>query len=56
VLESDLMAALARLPGVLHVDDVAIASDGCGPRCENLVLCPTELVESGTHTITVAAR
>jgi predicted phage baseplate assembly protein len=54
VLESDLLATLAQLPGVLYVGELAIASDGCPPRCENLVLCPTDLVESGTHAITVA--
>ena len=53
VLESDLMATLARVPGVLHVDDVAIASDCCAPSCDNLALCPIDLVESGTHAITV---
>jgi predicted phage baseplate assembly protein len=53
VLETDLLATLARLPGVTHVDDVRIAADGCAARCDNLVLCPTDLVESGTHSIQV---
>jgi predicted phage baseplate assembly protein len=54
VLETDLLATLARLPGVLHVDDVMIASDDCCPaRCDNLALCPNDLVESGTHEIAV---
>lgn len=54
VLESDLLALLARLPSVQYVDNVSIASDGCPARCDNLILCPTELVESGAHAITVA--
>ena len=53
VLKSDLLALLAQLPGVLYVTDLAIASDDCPARCENLVLCPTDLVESGTHAITM---
>ena len=54
VLETDLLAALARLPGVLYVDNVGItADDGCAARCDNLVLCPTDLVESGAHSLTV---
>jgi hypothetical protein len=54
VLESDLLALLARLPNVQYVDNVSIASDDCPARCDNLVLCPTDLVDSGTHAISVA--
>lgn len=53
VLESDLLDALARLPGVAYVDELQIATDGQAPRCQNLALCPTDLVDSQTHHFVV---
>lgn len=53
VLESDLLAILASLPGVAYVDQLGIAADGSEPRCQNLALCPTDLVDSQTHQFVV---
>jgi predicted phage baseplate assembly protein len=53
VLESDLLELLARLPGVAYVDELRIAADGAPPRCQNLALCRTDLVDSQTHQIVV---
>jgi hypothetical protein len=53
VLESDLLDALGRLPGVAYVDQLQIASDGGPPRCQNLALCPTDLVDSQVHHFVV---
>jgi predicted phage baseplate assembly protein len=53
VLESDLLAVLGRLPGVVYVDELGIWSGDRARRCENLALCPTDLVDSQTHRITV---
>jgi predicted phage baseplate assembly protein len=54
VLESEVMAALNELPGVRYVDELGISGPGdAAPRCGNLPLCPTELVESRPHRIQV---
>jgi hypothetical protein len=53
VLASDLLAVLAGLPQVQYVDELAIEVDGEPGRCENVALCPTDLVDSQTHRITV---
>lgn len=53
VLESDLMVTLGRLPGVRFVDGLGIASDEGSATCDNLALCPTDLVASQTHRLTV---
>lgn len=53
VLESDLMDVLAAVPGVVFVDGLAISSDGGPARCSNLALCPTDLIASQAHQITV---
>jgi predicted phage baseplate assembly protein len=54
VLESEVMAALNELPGVRFVDELGISGpEDTRPRCGNLPLCPTELVDSRTHHIRV---
>src|SRR5262249_49797766 len=53
LLESDLMHILGGLRGVRYVDGVSIAVDHGTARCENVVLCPTELVASGAHHFSV---
>jgi predicted phage baseplate assembly protein len=52
VLQTDVRELLANLPGVLYVDALSITSEG-GARCDNLALCPTDLVASQTHQIRV---
>jgi predicted phage baseplate assembly protein len=53
VLESDLLDVLARLPGVAYVDGLQIATGDEAPRCQNLALCPSDLVDSQTHQFVV---
>jgi predicted phage baseplate assembly protein len=54
VLESEVMAALNELPGVRYVDELGISGpEDTAPRCGNLPLCPTELIESRPHRIRV---
>jgi len=54
VVESELMSMLSSLPGVEFVDHVALT--GADPNqlsCVNLTLCPTDLVASQKHRISV---
>lgn len=54
VLESEVMATLNNLPGVRFLDELGISGPtDARPRCGNLPLCPTELVESQPHRIRV---
>jgi predicted phage baseplate assembly protein len=54
VLESEVMAQLQALPEVRFVDRLGISGpDDAAPRCGNLSLCPTQLVWSRPHRITV---
>ncbi|MEU4219146.1 putative baseplate assembly protein [Actinoplanes sp. NPDC026623] len=54
VLETEVMARLNMLPGVRFVDGLGLTGPGdARPRCGNLPLCPTELVASRPHRITV---
>jgi hypothetical protein len=54
ILETDLMDLLAGLPGVAYVDGLGIAAGEGTPRCENVTLCPTDLVVSQPHRLTIA--
>jgi hypothetical protein len=50
VYESELLALLAAVPGVMFADGVTItANSAC---CGELGLCPTALVKSGQHNVT----
>lgn len=53
VLQSDLLALLAKLPGVSYVDGLGITGDSGPALCDDLTLCPTDLVASQTHQITI---
>jgi Baseplate J-like protein len=54
VVDSEVLALLGDLPGVDHVDELGLTGPGdAAPRCGNLTLCPTDLVQSAAHTIRV---
>jgi len=54
VIASEVMSVLAELPGVTFVDQLALTGgDPAQALCVNLPLCPTELVASQKHRITV---
>jgi predicted phage baseplate assembly protein len=53
VLASDVAEVLAQLPGVVFVDDIVISSNSGAIRCDNLSLCPTDLIASQIHQISV---
>lgn len=53
VLASDVADVLAELPGVLYVDGIGISADSGASRCDNLGLCPMDLVASQVHQIRV---
>lgn len=54
VLDSDLLAVLNQIAGVLYVDGLTISTSGrAAPQCGNLNLCGIELVRSQTHRLTV---
>ena len=53
VLASDVLALLARLPGVRYVDELQLTADDNTATCDNLDLCPTDLIDSQTHRLTV---
>jgi len=54
VYRAEVMALLNDVPGVSHVDEVAIKTgDGPSDRCGNAVVCRHGLVVSGIHQITI---
>jgi predicted phage baseplate assembly protein len=54
VLESEVLAVLAGVDGVLYADDLMLArGDRCAPTCGNLESCPTALVELRAVALTV---
>lgn len=54
VYRTEVMAILNSIPGVTYVDEVSFhTEDGEDARCGNLTVCPTGLVASGQHVITV---
>jgi predicted phage baseplate assembly protein len=54
VIASEVMSVLAALPGVTFVDQLALTgADPAQGLCVNLPLCPTELVASQKHRITL---
>jgi predicted phage baseplate assembly protein len=57
VYRSEVLALLAALPGVGHVDQLELfAGAEAEPRCGNVSLCPDGLVESGDHEIEMISR
>lgn len=54
ILKTDLLDILAGLNGVLYVDGIAISAGDETAQCDNVALCPTDLVASQTHHFTVA--
>jgi predicted phage baseplate assembly protein len=53
ILKTDLLDILAGLAGVLYVDGLSISAGNETARCDNVALCPTDLVASQTHHFTV---
>jgi predicted phage baseplate assembly protein len=57
VYRAEILALLQDLPGVDHVDQVALQmDDGVSARCGNSSVCRHGLVASGAHQITIATR
>jgi hypothetical protein len=57
VYRAEVLALLAALPGVLHVDELGLrVEDEAEPRCGNVELCPDGLVASGRHSFSIAQR
>jgi predicted phage baseplate assembly protein len=54
ILKTDLLDILADLDGVLYVDGIGISVGDETARCDNVALCPTDLIASQTHHFTVA--
>jgi Baseplate J-like protein len=52
LVESELLAVLGAVPGVVSVHDLAFCTPGdAAPRCGRLVLCGIQLVDSRTHRL-----
>jgi hypothetical protein len=57
VYRAEVLALLAALPGVMHVDELGLrVEDEAEPRCGNVELCPDGLVASGRHSFSIAPR
>jgi hypothetical protein len=57
VLATELLALLGGVPGVLFVDELRLARQNGDPAsCSTVSLCPTELVASQQHAITIVAE
>ena len=56
VYRSEVLALLQDTPGVHHVDDLfLLVGADREPRCHNVSVCPTDLVATMPHDLTVAA-
>ena len=57
VYRAEVMVLLGGLPGVIFVDKLCLKMD-CSDEtcCENLIICPNNLVASGKHRIEIAGR
>jgi predicted phage baseplate assembly protein len=53
ILKTDLLDILAGLGGVRYVDGLGISAGDQTARCDNITLCPTDLVASQAHHFTV---
>jgi hypothetical protein len=57
VYRSEVLALLARIPGVEFVDRFGLLTEGDPePRCGNVPVCANHLVASGAHQIEVVER
>jgi len=55
VYRSEVLALLQELPGVHHVDELSLlVGSERAPLCENVTVCPTDLVAAMPHEITIA--
>jgi hypothetical protein len=54
VYVSEILATIARVPGVQHVTSVALLVPGQPPQCGNVCLGPLALTLSGVHQIEVS--
>jgi hypothetical protein len=55
VYRSEVLALLADMDGVIRVTDFGLKGPGDdAPRCDNIELCPYELVVPGRHRIRIA--
>jgi len=53
VYRAEILRLIQDVPGVDHVDTLAMQSDTGGPQCGDIALCPTALTRSGAHKIEV---
>jgi predicted phage baseplate assembly protein len=54
VYRSEVMALLATLPGVLRVTGFGLRTlADAAPRCDNVALCPDQLVRPGRHRLLI---
>jgi len=57
IYRAEIMALLAKAPGVLTVTGLGLAFDtDSAPRCGNLPLCPECLALSGSHVLMTSGR
>jgi hypothetical protein len=55
VYRSEVMALLQEIVGVHHVDELSLlVGPDRAPRCHNVSVCPTDLVATTAHELTVA--
>jgi hypothetical protein len=54
VYVSEILATIARVPGVHHVTSLALLVPGQAPQCNNVCLGPLALTVSGVHQIEVS--
>ena len=55
VYRAEILQLIANTPGVDFVVSISLTADGGTPQCGDIALCPTYLVSSGQHQITVTA-
>jgi predicted phage baseplate assembly protein len=54
VYRTEVMAILAGLPGVKTVGALTLQAGADAATCDNLIVCPSDLIRSGRHAIQVA--
>lgn len=55
VYRAEILQLIANTPGIDFVVSMSLTADGGTPQCGDIALCPTYLVSSGQHQITVTA-